>query len=41
MVAVEDALKAIESQGGEKEGWSKEKAESAEPAAPSVQFWNV
>jgi len=39
VVSVEEALKQVE--GGDKEGWSKEKAEASEPGSPSIQFWNA
>lgn len=40
VISVKDALATIENEG-EKEGWSKDKVESAEPGSPAVLFWNV
>lgn len=40
VLSVEEAREIIE-KDGEKEGWTKEKFEVAEPAVPGVQFWNV
>jgi len=40
VVSVQDALATIEKEG-EKEGWTKDKVEAAEPGLPAVQFWNV
>ncbi|KIR52790.1 leucine-tRNA ligase [Cryptococcus gattii Ru294] len=40
VLSVEEAREIIE-KDGEKEGWTKEKVEVAEPAVPGVQFWNV
>jgi leucyl-tRNA synthetase len=40
IVSAEEALEHI-AKNGESDTWSKERAESAEPGSPALQFWNV